>query len=110
MSVIVGLIPLAILLAIYFLPTLVALSRRHQSAVAIFVLNLLLGWTVLGWIVAFVWSFTNPIQVVVNNRAVSNQASKSVADEIRKLATLKEQGLLTEDEFSKKKQKMLENA
>jgi len=41
---------------------------------------------------------------------VNNQTPKSVADEIQKLAALKEQGLLTEDEFAKKKQQILENA
>lgn len=105
MEAIVGLISLAIILAIYFLPTIVASNRGHQSTGAIFFLNLLLGWTLLGWVVAFVWSFTNPTQVVVNN-----QSPKSVADEIQKLAALKEQGLLTEDEFTKKKQQILENA
>ena len=105
MDAIGGLIVLVILLAIYFLPTIVASNRGHQSAGAIFFLNLLLGWTLLGWVVAFVWSFTNPSQVVVNN-----QTPKSVADEIQKLAALKEQGLLTEDEFTKKKQQILENA
>lgn len=99
-----GLILLAIMLAIYFLPTIVASTRGHQSAGAIFFLNLLLGWTMLGWVVAFVWSFTNPTQVVVNN-----QTPKSAADEIQKLAALKEQGLLTEEEFTKKKRQILEN-
>jgi hypothetical protein len=42
----------------YFLPTLVALLRAHRNASAIFVLNLLTGWTLLGWIVALVWSMT----------------------------------------------------
>ena len=48
-----------LVLALYFLPTIVALARSHHNAVAIFLLNLLLGWTGLGWIVALVWSATN---------------------------------------------------
>jgi threonine/homoserine/homoserine lactone efflux protein len=43
---------------LYFLPAAIAVLRPHQSAAAILVLNLLLGWTVLGWIVALIWSFT----------------------------------------------------
>ncbi len=93
-----------ILLVVYFVPTVVASGRSHQSATAIFCLNLLLGWTLLGWVIAFVWSFTNPTQVVVRNKPV-----KSTADEIQKLANLKEQGILTEDEFNKKKRQILEN-
>lgn len=41
----------------YFLPSFVALVRHNRQALAIFMLNLLLGWTVLGWIGAFVWAF-----------------------------------------------------
>jgi len=43
---------------LYFLPTLVAGTRRHHQRFAILVLNLFLGWTVLGWIGALVWSAT----------------------------------------------------
>jgi uncharacterized membrane protein YqaE (UPF0057 family) len=42
--------------AVYFLPTIVGHSKRNAGA--IFVLNLLLGWTVIGWIVALIWAFT----------------------------------------------------
>ena len=46
-------------LAGYFFPSIIAFSRRHHNAVAIFILNLLLGWTFLGWVAALVWSFTS---------------------------------------------------
>lgn len=42
----------------YFLPTLLALSRKHPSATAIIILNFLLGWTGLGWIIALIWSLS----------------------------------------------------
>jgi hypothetical protein len=42
--------------AIYFLPTLIAFLRQHKNSLAIFLLNLLLGWTVLGWVASLVWS------------------------------------------------------
>jgi hypothetical protein len=42
----------------YFLPALIGGIRHHKSYLAIFALNLLLGWTVLGWIGALVWSLT----------------------------------------------------
>jgi hypothetical protein len=40
-------------LGLYFLPYLVALGRHHKVA-PVFVLNLFLGWTGLGWIIALV--------------------------------------------------------
>jgi Superinfection immunity protein len=33
----------------YFLPTVIAALRRHHQTTAIFLTNLLLGWTALGW-------------------------------------------------------------
>jgi hypothetical protein len=44
--------------ALYLLPSIVAVIRRHHNAVAIIVLNILLGWSLIGWVVAMVWSAT----------------------------------------------------
>lgn len=45
-------------LVVYFLPSLVAAGREHRNKAAIFVLNLLAGWTFIGWLIALVWAFT----------------------------------------------------
>jgi hypothetical protein len=42
----------------YFLPTVMAEARGHQNSGMIFLTNLLLGWTILGWIAALVWAAT----------------------------------------------------
>ncbi len=56
-----GVIVLLILLAIfYFIPTLVAASRRAQHDAGIAVLNLFLGWTLVGWVGALVWAVSDP--------------------------------------------------
>jgi len=47
----------------YFLPWFIAWGRGHNNTVAIFVLNLFLGWTFLGWVFALVWSFTSNVNV-----------------------------------------------
>jgi hypothetical protein len=41
---------------IYFLPSTVAAWANSRFVLAIFALNLLLGWTGLGWICALVWA------------------------------------------------------
>ena len=41
---------------VYFLPALIAAIGKKKQANAICVLNLLLGWTGLGWAVAMVWA------------------------------------------------------
>jgi hypothetical protein len=45
--------------AIHFLPTIVALLRHSRHTGAIFLINLFLGWTVIGWVVALVWAATS---------------------------------------------------
>ncbi|HZL16509.1 MAG TPA: superinfection immunity protein [Polyangia bacterium] len=41
---------IAILLVIlYFLPTIIATTRKTTNAGSVFTLNLLLGWTIIGW-------------------------------------------------------------
>jgi hypothetical protein len=44
----------------YLLPAIIAGWRRHPNSTAIGALNLLLGWTGIGWAAAFVWALTNP--------------------------------------------------
>lgn len=46
--------------AMYWIPTIVALSRKHHNRGAITITNLLLGWTIIGWIAALIWACTNP--------------------------------------------------
>ena len=49
---------LIVVTLLYFLPTVHRAEPRHLSALAIFLLNLFLGWTVIGWLIAFIWSCT----------------------------------------------------
>ena len=54
LSSIIGLI---VILISYFIPTIIALIRKHRDVMAIFVLNLFLGWSLIGWIISLVWAF-----------------------------------------------------
>lgn len=42
----------------YLAPCFVAAWRRHHNYLAITALNILLGWTFLGWVAALVWALT----------------------------------------------------
>lgn len=43
---------------IYFLPSVIAHKRNHHNRKAILVLNLFLGFTLIGWVVSLSWAFT----------------------------------------------------
>jgi threonine/homoserine/homoserine lactone efflux protein len=45
-----------IIAILYFLPTIIAFIRKKTNAVSILLLNLFLGWTLVGWVIALVWS------------------------------------------------------
>jgi len=42
---------------IYFIPTGICLIRKHTYKFYIICLNIILGWTLIGWIVSLIWSF-----------------------------------------------------
>lgn len=40
----------------YMLPSAVAIVKQKKNGTAIFFLNLLLGWTFIGWVAALIWA------------------------------------------------------
>jgi hypothetical protein len=44
--------------ALYFLPTIIAVARRKTNLAGILLVNFFLGWSVIGWIVALVWALS----------------------------------------------------
>ena len=53
-----GMSVLVLLVGGYLLPSIVAWSRDHPNGTAIFVLNVLGGWSFVGWLIALVWSLS----------------------------------------------------
>lgn len=53
-------ISLALIIAgisfLYLLPFAFAFGRKRTNTAAIFIVNLLFGWTLLGWVLALVWA------------------------------------------------------
>lgn len=105
-----------IILPLYFLPTIIALSRKKNNQTGIFILNLFLGWTFVGWIVSLVWACTtNKSQTfVVNNSYPSFEKKDSNEntdkfENLQKLKGLLDSGVLTQAEFEEQKSKILQS-
>lgn len=70
-----------LLIAFYFIPTLVACFRGHRDSTAIFALNFLLGWTFIGWVAALVWSLTGNV-----HERIPHDRGRSYADDADELS------------------------
>jgi Superinfection immunity protein len=72
-----------IILVCYFIPTVIASMRGHRQQGAIFVLNLLLGWTLLGWVAALVWAvtaFDKPQVIYVGQQPIAEHRQSDDGD------------------------------
>jgi Superinfection immunity protein len=104
-------------LGLYLLPTVIAIFARHPVAVGIAVLNILLGWTVIGWVAAFVWACIKPPRVTVMQTyqptstppPVPLPVKPRIEDELEALQRLRERKLITEEEFVLKRNRLLDS-
>lgn len=60
-----------LMLTLYFLPTIIAVCRHSYYMAAAIVVNLFLGWTLIGWLLALILSLQNKPktgsqQIVIN--------------------------------------------
>jgi hypothetical protein len=49
-----------VVLVIYFVPGMVAYWRHHSRPQVVLLFNLLIGWTLIGWVITLVWAVANP--------------------------------------------------
>lgn len=92
-------------LCLYFTPAFLAAGKKRNST-AIFGLNLLLGWTVLGWIGALVWALSKD-DPQPTAEAIENAPTGNIVDEIERLKNLHEAGHITAEQFEKGKETIL---
>ena len=48
-----------LLLGLVLLPAFIAYKRKHPQVIPIFILDVVIGWTGLGWIFLLAWSLWN---------------------------------------------------
>lgn len=58
-EIISGLILWLVIAGLYFIPFIVASkNKEHSNPTGVFILNVFLGWTLIGWVIAFAWAFS----------------------------------------------------
>lgn len=68
-------IKVSFVIFLYFIPALAASRKNRKNAMPIFVLNLLLGWTFIGWVIALVWAAKDDA-LVVAEQAVTSETNE----------------------------------
>jgi len=122
---VVSIVPLALAIYIYLLPAFLAFKRQHPNRFVILALNLLLGVTILGWVILLIWALRaahvsdrgnggeSGLNVFANDArkvqiaAASESNQPSDTSELEALASLHASGDLSTEEFSVLKAKFL---
>lgn len=68
MKAIIVTIGVLLCLTLYMLPAGIGIIRGRSNAGAIFVLNLFLGWTLIGWVIALVWAVADDNKKVTSSQ------------------------------------------
>lgn len=100
-NIIVASVMLPLSLGVFLLPTYFARKKDHPAKTSIMITNIIGGvFYGIGWIIALIWVF-NGADKKENNQKIST------ADELEKLFSLKEKGIITEKEFENKKRELI---
>ena len=83
---------------LYFIPTIIAILKKKPNKLAISALNFFLGWSIIGWVVALVWSLSNNSSnqsIIITQPAVPANSDKF--GELEKLNNLLEKGVISQE-------------
>jgi len=61
-EVIVKCVLTSFILFLYFLPSFIAYINEHNEGPVIFILNIPLGFTIIGWVVLLLWAVSDDME------------------------------------------------
>lgn len=76
MSIIISIIIFIALIGLYVLPTVLAFHRGHNNRTSLMIINLLLGWSGLFWVLSLAWVFYNPPAAAPAKKTTASKAKK----------------------------------
>ncbi len=110
---------LAILIVppVYFLPSILTASKGNAQAPFLFLINVVTGWTVIGWLACLVWAASLPGEpkpytpLIKPSRPALKPApdvtAEAAASALEDLVAQRYRGQITEDEYLKGRQVIL---
>jgi predicted membrane channel-forming protein YqfA (hemolysin III family) len=76
--------------ALYLLPTYEAWSKQHPNLTSIALVNIFLGWSVVGWVGAMVWAYKIPEPVDIRATAYVPVSGAGIPTDTRPMKTCPE--------------------
>lgn len=92
-----------IIVLLYFLPTMIAFFRGHSQRVSICLVNVVLGWTFLGWFVSLVWAASTDTKKAIEEALIQMKMREMTADEKSEKERLEKELADTKRELEKAK-------
>ncbi len=95
-------------LLLYFIPAFVGRNKRDSMGIAL--VNLFLGWSVLGWIGALIWAVVSKRKdepMIYHNPFQPVAAPASNTEQLMEYKKLLDAGAITQEEFDSQKAKLL---
>lgn len=131
-QIVVGVV-VGALIVFYFAPTVLAFGRGHAYRWVIAAVNLVAGWTLMGWLICCVWAvwpreralaeplLGNPTgtgtrtlgqvvgegQAQAHLQATQNAFDEDTMDRIRRLVVLRDSGALSAEEFKRERDALI---
>lgn len=96
---------IGIVIFIYFIPSWIAWGKNNADSVI--AINFFLGWTFVGWVVALAMAVSSDKPIVINQPQNKVPAPDPKLDNLIKLKTLFDTGAITEIEYNKEKERIL---
>lgn len=115
-NIIQAILHLSVLIApIFYYPTKMARRNEHPATIAIGVLNYMFGATIIFWIILLIWasSYTKPGVMNVQiqqSQPLPQPAAPTLSDKLKELNSLKDQGLISQEEYEAMRSRIFEKA
>lgn len=115
-TIILAILHLNVLIApIFYYPTKMARRNEHPATIAIGVLNYMFGATIIFWIILLIWASSYNKPGVMNVQIQQSQplpqpAAPTLSDKLKELNSLKDQGLISQEEYEAMRSRIFEKA
>jgi hypothetical protein len=87
-----------------FIPAIIAGVRQHPHTWLIFFVVLLTSWSMIGWVIALIWSLM-PFEKIEEMKT-----ELTLSEKLTELLLLFENNMITQDEYNEKRRLVLENS